>query len=401
MKAQRRLRIGLALLTGLAMLMAWSPLSTAQAQDKIVVGAGQPITGRFAFAGKHINDGLADCLALASERGGIAGKKIEYIFEDTGYETSRAVASFKKLMAQHKPVIMYGESTGVGKAMAPEINNVYKVLYGSTSFSEELADRKANPYIIVSGPTYSQQFGILLKYIAANPKKKGVAPKVAFFYSDTEFGRDPIPYAREMAKKLGVEVVAEEVTPVGAVDVTSQVLDLKRHQPDYCIFQGYVVPPIPDVIRAAKDYGLQTTFMGTFWAMDKMLIDKLGADAEGYMGINPYAYWWETDSPEIQVIRDFNKRNHPEITERPNSYMQGWFTGMIFVKAMQMCAEKNLPITGENLKDMIPMIKDWNPNGLTGKVSFKDTNSASVGKVYKADAKKGIFVPASDWIYLD
>ena len=31
-------------------------------QDKIVVGAGQPITGRFAFAGKHINDGLADCL---------------------------------------------------------------------------------------------------------------------------------------------------------------------------------------------------------------------------------------------------------------------------------------------------------------------------------------------------
>ena len=50
---------------------------------------------------------------------------------------------------------------------------------------------------------------------------------------------------------------------------------------------------------------------------------------------------------------------------------------------------------------MIPLIKDWNPNGLTGKVSFKDTNSASVGKVYKADAKKGIFVPASDWIYLD
>jgi hypothetical protein len=81
--------------------------------------------------------------------------------------------------------------------------------------------------------------------------------------------------------------------------------------------------------------------------------------------------------------------------------MQGWFTGMIFVKAMQMCAEKNLPITGENLKDMIPLIKDWNPNGLTGKVSFKGTNSASVGKVYKADAKKGIFVPASDWIYLD
>jgi branched-chain amino acid transport system substrate-binding protein len=373
----------------------------AWAQEKIVVGAGQPITGRFAFAGKHINDGLADYLALTNEKGGIAGKKIEYIFEDTGYDTNRAVASFKKLMAQFKPVVMYGESTGVGKAMAPEINNVYKVLYGSTSFSEELADRKANPYMIVSGPTYSQQFGILLKYIAANPKKKGVAPKVAFFYSDTEFGRDPIPFAREMAKKLGVEVVAEEVTQVGAVDVTSQILDLKRNQPDYCIFQGYVVPPIPDVIRGAKDYGLETTFMGTFWAVDKQLVEKLGPDAEGYMGVNPYAYWWETDVPEIQVMRDFNKRHHSEISERPNSYMQGWFTGMIFVKAMQMCAEKKLAITGENMKNMIPLIKDWDPNGLTGKVTFKDSNSTNVGRVYKADAKKGILVPASEWIYLD
>lgn len=385
-----------------ALLTAWGLLSgAAAAEDKIVVGAGQPITGRFAFAGKHINDGLADCLALVNEKGGVAGKKIEYIFEDTGYDTNRAVASFKKLMAQHKPVIMYGESTGVGKAMAPEINTVYKVLYGSTSFSEELADRKANPYMIVSGPTYAQQFGILLKYIAANPKKKGVAPKVAFFYSDTEFGRDPIPHAREMAKKLGVEVVAEEVTPVGAVDVTSQLLDMKRKAPDFCIFQGYVVAPIADVIKGARDYGMDTTFMGTFWTMDKQLLDVLGPDGEGYMGVNPYAYWWDTDVPEIQVIRDFNKRHHPEISYRPNSYMQGWFTGMIFVKAMQMCAENKLPITGENLKNMIPQIRDWDTGGLTGKVSFVESNSTNVGRVYKADVKRGIFVPASDWIHLD
>ncbi|RLC02372.1 MAG: ABC transporter substrate-binding protein, partial [Deltaproteobacteria bacterium] len=34
--------------------------SVSFAEDVIKIGAGQPITGRFAFAGKHINAGLMD-----------------------------------------------------------------------------------------------------------------------------------------------------------------------------------------------------------------------------------------------------------------------------------------------------------------------------------------------------
>lgn len=367
--------------------------------DTIKITAQQPITGRFAFAGKHIHQGLADYLTYTNEQGGVGGRMFEYIYDDTGYDLNRAVAAFKKQMAKNNPPMDYGESTGQGKALAPEINDRYHVLYGSTSFSEELADRAKNPYMFVSGPTYAQQFGILLKYIAANPKVKGRKPTVAFFYSDTEFGRDPIPYAREMAKSLGIEVVAEEVTAVGAVDVTSQLLDLKRNNPDFCIFQGYVVPPIPAVIRGAKDFGMQTTFMGSFWTMSKMLLDKLGADGEGYMGVNPYAYWYHADVPMIQTIQAFNKKHHPDVTYRPNSYMQGWFTGMIFVKLTQMCQAQGLEVTGENLKNMIPQVKDWDTQGFAGVVSFKGSNATAVGKVYVAQG--GEFKPASDWIYLN
>jgi branched-chain amino acid transport system substrate-binding protein len=226
-----------------------------------------------------------------------------------------------------------------------------------------------------------------------------VPPKVAFFYSDTEFGRDPIPFARKLAKELGIEVVAEEVTKVGAVDVTSQLLDLKRKQPDYCIFQGYVVPPIPEVITGAKDFGLDITFMGTFWAMSKMLLDKLGPDGEGYMGVMPYAYWYQDDVPMIKTIQAFNQKHHPDVTYRPNSYMQGWFTGMVFVKLAQICHEKGLPITGDNLKNAIPLIQKWDTGGLAGVVSFGSSNATAMGKVFKA--KGGKFEPVSDWIYLD
>jgi len=84
---------------------------------------------------------------------------------------------------------------------------------------------------------------------------------------------------------------------------------------------------------------------------------------------------------------------------RPNSYMQGWFTGMVYVKLAKMCKAAGLAITGENLKNMIPKIKNWDTGGLSGVVSFGKSNATGMGKVYKA--QNGKFVAASDWIQLD
>ena len=213
-------------------------------------------------------------------------------------------------------------------------------------------------------------------------------------FRDVRVGRSDV----ETLSVITLEVVAELVTKVGSLDLTSQLLELKRTKPDFCIFQGYVVPPIPQVIRGSKDYGLDITFMGTFWAMSKMILDKLGPDGDGYMGVCPFAYWYEENVPIIKTIREYNKKHHPTVKYRPTSYMQAWFTGMVFVKLAKMCEEKKLPITGENLAKMIPEIKDWDTQGF-GKISFKDSTSTGVGRVFRA--KGGKFEPVSDWIYLN
>jgi branched-chain amino acid transport system substrate-binding protein len=366
------------------------------ADDVVTVGACQPITGRFAFAGVAINAGLQDYLSYANEKGLVKGKKFNYVYEDSGYDTDRAVACFKQIMAKHSPVIMYGESTGLGKAIAPELNSRYKVLYASASFSSELADPKTHPYSFISGPTYSDMFGVLLEYIARN--KGATRPKVAFFYSDTEFGKDPIPFARKRAAELGIDVVNEIVTKAGAVDVTSEVLQLKKTNPDYVIFQGYILSPIIEVIRATKDFGLKTKFMGTFWSMDKGIIDKLGPDADGYMGVNAYAYYYDDSAPGIAAMRAYNQKAHPDVKYQPNSYIQGWFTGMVYVEAVKRVVAAGKPVTGENLAAILDTIKDWDTGGVTGKVTFVN-HKAGVGRVYKANAQKGVFEPASDWIY--
>ncbi len=365
------------------------------AADEIKVGAVQPVTGRFAFAGVHINAGLEDALMMANEEGGINGKQIKYIMEDGTYNVNVSVAAFKRIMARDNPLIMYGESTGMGKAVAPEIKDRYKVLYSSTSFSSELANTAANPYIFVPGPTYSDMFGILLKYIA----KQKPGANVAFFYSDTEFGRDPVPYGRKMCKKLGLNLVAEEVAKVGGVDVASQVLDLKRKKAEYVIFQGFVLSPVPAVIKQARDYGLKAKFMGTHWGTNKMLLDKMGPLAEGYLGVMPYAFYYQDDIPMIKKIRAWNQKHHPDVKYRPTSYMQGFFTGLVFVECLKR-ADKAGDLTGDGLVKALQSIKDFDVGGLMAPITVVN-NKIPMGRVYKANVGKKVFEPISDWIRMD
>ena len=365
------------------------------AADEVKVGAVQPITGRFAFAGVQINAGLEDALMMANEEGGINGKQIKFIMEDGTYSVDKAVAAFKRIMARDNPPIMYGESTGMGKAVAPEIKDRYKVLYSSTSFSSELANAAANPYVFVPGPTYSDMFGILLKYIA----KEKPGANVAFFYSDTEFGRDPVPYGREMCKKLGLNLVAEEVAKVGGVDVASQVLDLKRKKAEYVIFQGFVLSPVATVIKQARDYGLKAKFMGTHWGTHKMLLDKMGPLAEGYLGVMPYAFYYQDDIPMIKKIRAWNQKHHPKVKYRPTSYMQGFFTGLVFVECLKR-ADKAGDLTGDGLVKALQSIKNFDVGGLMAPITVVN-NKIPMGRVYKANVSKKIFEPISDWIRTD
>jgi branched-chain amino acid transport system substrate-binding protein len=365
------------------------------AADEIKVGAVQPITGRFAFAGPHINAGLEDALMMANEEGGINGKKIKYIMEDGTYNVNVSVAAFKRIMARDNPLIMYGESTGMGKAIAPEIKDRYKVLYSSTSFSSELANAAANPYVFVPGPTYSDMFGILLKYIA----KEKPGANVAFFYSDTEFGRDPVPYGRETCKKLGLNLVAEEVAKVGGIDVASQILDLKRRKAEYVIFHGFVLAPVPAVIKQARDYGLKVKFMGTHWGTHKMLLDKMGPLAEGYLGVMPYAFYYQDDIPMIKKIRAWNQKHHPEVKYRPTSYMQGFFTGLVFVECLKR-ADKAGDLSGDGLVKALQSIKDFDVGGLMAPITVVN-NKIPMGRVYKANVDKKVFEPISDWIRMD
>ena len=185
------------------------------AEEDPTICAVHPFTGRFAFAGIHGADAMEDAVAMANEAGGINGKKIKYYWADGEYKNDVGIAAFKRLYAQHKPRHVGPEHRHDQGPCARRSRPVTR------SFTLPIHLPKLPPIpkktLICSFPGrhMPNMFGILLKYIA----KEKPGANIAFFYSDTEFGREPIPAGREMCKKMGLNLVAEEISKVGGVDI--------------------------------------------------------------------------------------------------------------------------------------------------------------------------------------
>jgi branched-chain amino acid transport system substrate-binding protein len=380
----------------LAVVMFLGITSIALAQQTYTIGAVHPFTGRFAFAGIHGQEAMKDAVDMANEAGGINGKKLVYYWKDGEYKDDVGIAAFKSLYTQYKPQLMWGQSTGMTKALGPEIKDRYKVLYSAYTFADVAANPKENPYMFIPGPTYDEQFAVLLKYIA----KQKPGANIAFFYSDTEFGREPIAFGREYAKKLGLKVVAEEVTKVGGVDVTTEILDMKKKNVEFCIFQGYVSDPIQKVMKQSKDYGFKCQFMGTFWSTEKHLLDALGPLSDEYIGVTAYSFYYQDQYPLVKKIRDWVKKRDAKGGDyRSQAYMQVFMGTTLLIEALKR-ADKAGAVTGESLVKALQSIKNFDVGGLMPAVTIRN-NSVPVGRIVRGNSKTGRFDPITDWITLD
>lgn len=378
----------------LSVILFFGMLSIAIAEQLPTICAIHPYTGRFAFAGIEGAAAMQDVVDMTNEAGGINGKKIQYYWADGEYKDDVGIAAFKRLYAQYKPQMMFGQSTGMTKALGPEIKSRYKTLYSAYTFAQEAADPKENPYLFLPGPRYVDQFGVLLKYIA----KEKPGANVAFFYSDTEFGREPIAAGKEMCKKLGLKFVTEEISKVGGVDLTTQVLDMKAKKAEYCIFQGFVSNPVTAVVKLSKDYGLNIKFMGTFWTTEQQLLNELGTLAAEYRGVSAYSFYYQNEFPEIKKIQEWTKKKYPKIQYRSQSYMQVYMSTTLFVESFKRADKmKGGFNTPENLVKAFQSIKNYDVGGLMPAVTIRN-NCIPVGRIYQGNAKTIKFDPVSDWI---
>ncbi|MEW6348238.1 MAG: ABC transporter substrate-binding protein [Thermodesulfobacteriota bacterium] len=376
----------------LIVLARWlGPLPAAAEEQVVKIGGVLPITGVFAAAGKEVSDGLMDCLAVANQEGGINGKKIVFITEDSQYKLDVGKAAFETIMQRDNPIAMFGDSTHLSKAMADAIRDRYRVLYSSASFSSDLAQAGLYPSIFIPGPTYSDQMGLILRYISQ--QKPGA--KIALVYSDTEFGRDPIPFARKLVPKMKLDLVGERAESPKPKDLNETVEFFRKANPDYLIVHGFAGACLTELVKKSREAGLGCRFIGTYWEVSKKNLMELGPLAEGILTVNPYALWPMDHIPMVRKIRELNAKNHPEVSYRTTHYMGGFAAGMIFLEIMRH-ADKAGKLNYDGMVEALRNLKDFETGGLTSPLTCYN-NSFPQARIWKANPATREFEPETDW----
>jgi branched-chain amino acid transport system substrate-binding protein len=375
----------------------------AVAQD-IKFSLQLPLTGAVAFTGQLNQAGWQHAVDWINKNGGVKGRKFDPYIYDSEYKVDVGIAGWKKAIANGEMVFSVGDGTPFVRAVTPENNDRYKIMMTNTGYASDVVDVSKYPYHIMVGPTYSDQFDILYKYIK-DKQGSGPAPKIALVYTATEFGRDPIEHAKKRAKELGFSVVAEEETKWSGIDVTPHVIKLRNAAPDYIIFQGYAGNLWPEIVKLSREYGIKGQFMGTVYGVQPDLVKGAGPAADGMLGVMPFEMMvagnngWAMKAIDA-ALKGWGK---PYAGYTNVGYIQGWVLALFMRDVIGKVIESGKPLNGDNLVKAANELKNWDSGGMIGTPVSLAKQRLPVGRIYRFSVKADSFSfkPETDWIKLD
>ena len=283
-----------------ATLALASGLSLAQSQgvskDEIVVGTIQDLSGPLAGFGKQIRLGMNLRVDEINEQGGINGRKLKLLVEDSGYDPKKAVLAAQKLVNQDKIFMMLGHlGTAQNNAAMPVQFEKNVINFFPVTAAREMYD----PFHKLKysfAATYFDQMRTTLPVLV---KQKAVK-KVCTIYQDDEFGLEVVRGADAGLKTLGMEIAEKTSYKRGATDFSSQVARMKAAECDMVVL-GTIIRETIGTIGESRKTGFNPVFVGTS-ASYTDLIHKLGGKAmDGLYATmtvqNPYT---DEASPQIR-----------------------------------------------------------------------------------------------------
>ena len=358
---------------------------------EIKIGAMADVTGPGADVYQGVIPGWRTYIQFINDRGGIHGRKIKFIIEDDRFSIPLALAAFKKLVYRDKIFAFSWAASGAGQthAIIPLVEKEkIPIITGTNNSAYFIPARR---YVFTTLPFYEDQIKIIFDYMWNDLKVN--RPKIALLYMESASSRPVLQMVRELTKKHNAPLT-EIVIPIAGLDMSSQVLLLKRANPDYVIIHGYIANTAA-VLRDAKKFNLKSQIIAMQYGFVRKTVELARGAAKGLWGINSFGTSTD-DSPAMAQLREIDKKYNPGAGYRDENYTQGWLCSMILCEGLKN-AGKNL--NSETLVEGWEKIKNFDTQGICGVINLgpddhKTTNSS---RIYKVDVENLSFIPVTGW----
>ncbi|MGQ9928503.1 MAG: ABC transporter substrate-binding protein [Chloroflexaceae bacterium] len=371
-----------------------TPAAPAPSGEPIKIGAIFDLTGATADVGTPYSKGQIAYIDWRNANGGVAGRQLQLISQDYAYEVPRAEELYTQFVTQDRVVVFSGWGTGDTEALKGRISED-QIPFISASYSAELANPGQTPFNFLVAPTYSDQMIIAMKWALEDWKAKGNtdAPKFAYLFNDSPFGRSPLADGTAFAQANGIETPLEVPSPRGATDLTPQLTQIRDFGANY-VFMQNVSTPAALALKNARSLGLDIQFVCLNWCANELLIKLAGADAEGVVGAIPF----DPAAEGAKVALEFAKEKGIDYGGATSTFVQGWTAMSILVAGIEKTLAEGKELTGENIRNTLQTMGEINTNGVTQPIVFTETDHAGAKSLRLFRVENGTWVAITDFI---
>lgn len=364
-------------LAALALLLS-SPAFAADepgvTATEIKIGGVYPFSGPASSIGL-VGKGLIAYIQSINDRGGINGRKINYIAYDDAYSPPKAVEHVRKLVESDEVAFMFGQLGTPGlSATAKYLRAKGVPSIAIISGSSKFTDVASYPLTTTGLVSYDTEGKIYAKYLT----KALPNAKYAILYQNDDLGKDYVnAFKAFLGKDYDRKVVAASYE-VTEPTVDSQITTLKSSGAEALMIAG--TPKFAaQAIRQASVIGWKATVIINFPSgsvggtlapagLDKSIGVIVGTINKDVVDPN-----WK-DDPAMQTYRAFLDKYLPGVDITNGSYLTGYQQGILLEQILKQCSNdlsrKNVLAQAKNLRDFVV------PTALPGiKVNTSETEN--------------------------
>lgn len=203
MKATKAISLALAALMLLGTLTACGKTSSGE-NDPIKIGTIDPMTGGAASYGQDKLNGMTLAVEEINAAGGLLGREVTMVNEDSGSQAAQAATVATKLITQDNVAAIAGAQTSSETMAMLDVLAEYGVPAVSPATSPYIG-MQGNKYINRCSPDDALQVEALIKYAS---EELGMH-KIGVMYSNDDYGKGGYDGALNCAEKYGVTLTAD------------------------------------------------------------------------------------------------------------------------------------------------------------------------------------------------